>query len=86
MALAHRLGHLKGPAGAVPGGKDPGEVGGHAPVHLDGPVLGGQTGQKVGGCHRPAEDEHPGAGEKGSVGLQSGDRLLPLDGQPPCLT
>ena len=82
MAFAHRLGYLKVSSGAVSGGKDAGHVGGHTAVHLDDAPVRLQSGQQVGGRHRPAENKYSGTGEEGSVRLQPGDGLLPLDGQP----
>lgn len=79
QALAHRLGHLKGFSGAVPGGKHPRDAGGHAAVHPDGSVLGLQTGQQIGGGHRLPENEDSGTGEKGPIRPQTGDGLFSFD-------
>ena len=73
--------YLQRPAGAVPGGEYPGQIGSHSPVHPDHAVLCLQLGQQVGGGHRLAQDDHPGAGQLRPVHLQGRHRLLPDDGK-----
>ena len=82
MALSDRFGHLKGPASTVAGSEHTLYIGGHPAVYPDVALLRLQGGEQIGGGHRLAQDKNAGAGNRGSVRLQGGDGLLPLDRQP----